>query len=348
MAAKPTTERTETRHAKEIRRNGLDPYGGVAILPAHGCRFRLTLSVMGRIVQPDGLFPFPPACGESAVLQFSFCRPEPRRPRHDALTPGAAHRLREHGSYLCLATAALAAVALLGLAGCQTPPQTAAPAFGSTVPPPGTGMIGQPATYGAATPQGVAYPPAINAPPMPGPATAWQGVPPAAAPANNTWSWAQSGNAAAPPAGQPPATMQQYGSQLANQANQYQQGATNQTQQYANQLQNQPQQWANQQQQALANQQQQVTNQLQNTSNQYQQGLNNQTQQYANQLQQNTQAAQQQVNAQLQGATNQMQQAVPQMPAGPQQQTANGNWWPFTNASGMPPARSDPAQTTRY
>jgi hypothetical protein len=52
---------------------------------------------------------------------------------------------------------ALAALVLVGLAGCQTPPQTAAP-YGATVPPPGTGMIGQPAPYNGyvSTPQGAA------------------------------------------------------------------------------------------------------------------------------------------------------------------------------------------------
>jgi len=146
---------------------------------------------------------------------------------------------------------------------------------------------------------------------MPGPATSWQSVAQPAAPANNTWSWAQSGNAATPPAIQQPVNMQQYGNQMANQANQYQQSLTNQAQQYANQM--------------------------QNTANQYQQGFNNQAQQLNNQFQQG-----------MQGATNQMQQAMPQMPPGPQQQTANGNWWPFSNTSGMPPARAVPAQPARY
>jgi hypothetical protein len=40
---------------------------------------------------------------------------------------------------------------------------------------------------------------------------------------------------------------------------------------------------------------------------------------------------------------------MPQMPTGgPQQQTANGNWWPFSNTSGMPPARAIPVQPARY
>ena len=257
--------------------------------------------------------------------------------------PGARWpHLGAHGSSVCLAAAALGALALLGLAGCQTPPQSAAPVYGSTVAPPATGMIGQPAPYGisSAAPAAVPYPAAPGSPPMPGPATSWQSVGQPAAPPANTWSWAQSGNATAPAGVQPP-NMQQYGNQLANQANQYQQGLANQAQQYANQLQAQPQQYVNQAQQSLANQQQQFTNQLQNTANQYQQGFNAQAQQLNNQFQQGMQSAQQQMN-------NQLQQAVPQMPAGPQQQTANGNWWPFSSPSGMPPARSIPAQPARY
>jgi hypothetical protein len=243
----------------------------------------------------------------------------------------------EHRSHLCLATAALAIVVLLGLAGCQTPPQTTAPAYGAMVPPPGTGMVGQPAQYGswATAPQGAAYPPSPSPPPMPGPATAWQGAAAPAAPAPNSWSWSQPAASTAPP------SLQQYGNQLSNQANQYQQSMTNQAQQYANQMQAQPQQWTNQAQQSLANQQQQLGNQWQSTANQYQQGLNNQMQQFNGQVQQNLQAGQQQLN-------QQMQQAMPQYPAGPQQQTANGSWWPFSNTSGMPPARATPAVTPRY
>ena len=273
------------------------------------------------------------------MLHVSNCRPEPPRPRHDADPRSGRPRLRDHGSYLCLATAALAAVALLGLAGCQTPPQTAAPVYGSTVAPPSTGMIGQPAPYGSysAAPPAVSIPGAAGTAPMPGPATSWQSVPQPAAPANNTWSWAQSGNTATPPAVQQPANMQQYGNQMANQANQYQQNLTNQAQQYANQMQAQPQQYANQTQQSLNAQQPQLANQMQNTANQYQQGFNNQAQQLNNQFQQG-----------MQNATNQVQQSMPQMPAGPQQQTTNGNWWPFSNTSGMPPARAVPVQTTRY
>ena len=51
------------------------------------------------------------------MLSFSNCRPERPRPGPDADPRNGTSRLRDHGSYLCLATAALAAVALLGLAG---------------------------------------------------------------------------------------------------------------------------------------------------------------------------------------------------------------------------------------
>jgi hypothetical protein len=237
----------------------------------------------------------------------------------------------ESKAYFRLTALALAAIAFPGLTGCQTPPQTAAPVYGSTVPPPATGMINQPAPYGGfvSSPQGAAYPP--NAPVMPGPSTAWQGTAPTApaTPPANSWSWSQTGT----PTTQP--SMQQYGNQLATQANQYQQGITNQAQQYANQMQAQPQQWANSTQQAIANQQQQLNNQLQNTANQYQQSFNNQAQQWNNQLQQNLQAQQQQLSGQ-------MQQAMPQ------QQTVNGNWWPFQSPAGMPPPRATPAMPARY
>ncbi|NBW97256.1 MAG: hypothetical protein EBR28_11135, partial [Planctomycetia bacterium] len=194
-----------------------------------------------------------------------------------------------------------------------------APAYGATVPPPGTGMIGQPAPYNGyvSSPQGAAYPPA---PVMPGPTGGWQGTAPAApaAPAPNTWSWSQTGTPTAPP------SLQQYGNQ-----------ANNQVQQYANQMQAQPQQWANSTQQAIANQQQQLSNQMQATANQYQQGLNNQVNQYGNQMQQNLQQQQQQL-------TGQMQQAFPQ------QQTANGNWWPFQSPNSVPPARATPTAAPKY
>ena len=86
-----------------------------------------------------------------------------------------ASKFAQHSGYLCLATAMLGMLALLFVAGCQTP-QTA-----STVAPPATGMIGQPAQYGswATPPQGAAYPPTASTPPMPGPATQWQGAAPA-------------------------------------------------------------------------------------------------------------------------------------------------------------------------
>jgi len=257
-----------------------------------------------------------------------------RRSRRDPEGDHDTLQLREHGSYLCLATAALAAVALLGLAGCQTPPQTAAPVYGSTVAPPATGMIGQPAPYGgyATTPPTVSYAPPAGAQPMPGPSTSWQGVAQPAAPAANSWSWSQPSGATS----QPAPSMQPYGNQVANQANQYQQSLSNQANQYAAQTQ-----------QSLANQGQQFNNQLQNTANQYQQGFNNQMQQYNNQMQQGMQSAQQQMNAQFQQANTQMQQAMPQM-TGPQQQTTNGSWWPFSNTSGMPPARATPAMPARY
>jgi len=243
----------------------------------------------------------------------------PCQPQHAGASKLPAWRqLHALRAGLCLTTVAIAALLLLGVAGCQTPPQTAAPAYGNTVAPPGTGMINQPAPYGGfvSAPQGAAYPPA--APVMPGPSTGWQpGTAPAAAP-NNSWSWSQTGTPATAP------SMQQYGNQLAAQSNQYQQNMSNQAQQYANQMQAQPQQWSNSTQQALANQQQQLTNQMQNTTNQYQQ-----------QMQQALQAQQQQLSGQ-------MQQAMPQ------QQTVNGNWWPFQSPSSVPPARSTPAVTTRY
>lgn len=240
----------------------------------------------------------------------------------------------EHRSYICLATAALAAVALLCLAGCQTP-NTAA-----TVAPPATGMIGQPAQYGswATMPQGAAYPAGSSAPPMPGPATQWQSTMPAAqtapaAPPANSWSWSQP---AAPP--------QTYGGQVPAAPQTMPQPA----QQFANQVQAAPQQYANQMQQTLANQQQQLNNQAQATMNQYQQGMNNQWQQMNNQLQNQTQqafnGAQQQVqqytNQAQQSLTNAQQQVTAQMP---QQPAQTATWNPFaTSASSMPPARATP------
>ncbi len=245
----------------------------------------------------------------------------------------AADGIGSHRPYLCLTTVALAALALLGLAGCQTPPQNAAPVYGATVPPPGTGMVGQPAPYGGfvSTPQGAAYPPAP--PVMPGPTTSWQGAPqtmPAAPAAPNSWTWSQPGTPAAPQAA--PQSVQQYGNQLSAQANQYAQGMTNQAQQFSNQMQAQPQQWANSTQQAINAQAQQYGNQMQAATNQYQQ-----------QLQQNLQSQQQQLSGQMQQATNQL---YPQ--SAPQQQTVNGNWWPFQSPSSVPPARSTPAVPARY
>lgn len=236
---------------------------------------------------------------------------------------------------------------VVAAAGCQTPPQNA---YAGTVPPPSTGMIGQPAAYGSyvASPQGAAYPPGA---PLPGPANTWQSAaptapppqtfasPPPSAPApasNNTWSWAQTGNQPQAP------SLQQYGNQLNNQfnnqLNQAQQGLSQQGQQLTNQWNNtanqmqqqlsqQPQQWANQAQQNVAAQQQQLGNQMQNTANQMQQQFNN---------------SMQQANTQAQQA---MQQAWPQQPT---QQTANGNWWPFTSPNQVPPARATPAMPTKY
>lgn len=230
--------------------------------------------------------------------------------------------MREHRFSLRLATAALAVTGLVSAMGCKTPPPTGAPAYGAaTVAPPGTGMAGQPAPFGtyAAPPQAVSYPPAAGAP-MPGPASSWQSAAPAAAPAaappTNTWSWSQAGSPQAQPVQQPS------------------------LQQYANQYTNQAQQFANQTQQSLTAQQQQMANQLQNAANQYQQGANNQ-------MQQGMQNAQQQLNQQMQQATNQLQQSVPQM-QGPQTQTVNGNWWPFSDANALPPARATPAAVPRY
>lgn len=234
----------------------------------------------------------------------------------------------------------LSAVATVG---CQTPNAA------TTVAPPATGMIGQPAAYGgwATAPQGAAYPPTISAPPMPGPAAApvaqmappmpgpatqWQSAAPAAQPAQNSWSWSQ-------PQATPPPSLQGYGQQLQNSANQTQANLTNQAQQYGNQMQAQPQQWANQTQQTMANQQQQWNQQLQNTTNQYQQGVNNQVQGAQQQVTNQLQGAQQQVTNQLQGAQQQVTAQMPQYQAPP---PAN-SWNPFaTTSSSLPPARATP------
>lgn len=231
-----------------------------------------------------------------------------------------------HGSYLCLATAALAAAALLGLAGCQT---ARAP---TTVAAPGTGMIGQPAPYGVSPqPMGAAYP---AAPPMPGPAPQWQASAPAA-PAANTWSWAQ------PQAGGPtmPAAPQMPNSQsLSNQAQQYGNQMQAQGQQFANQMQNS----ANQQWQQMANQTQQqaqqYANQAQQQANQYLNQAGQQANQYMNQA---GQQAQQYVNGAQQQVTAQMPTYQPQPP--------NTSWNPFsTSALSQPPARATPTSVPRY
>ena len=87
--------------------------------------------------------------------------------------------------------------------------------------------------------------------------------------------------------------------------------------------------------QQYANQQgQQINNQLQAAGNQYSQQFNNQVQQFNNQTQAALQSQQQALSGQL--------------PPVPQQQTANGNWWPFTSPAGMPPSRSTPAQPVKY
>jgi hypothetical protein len=234
-------------------------------------------------------------------LSQSSSRSEPR----DAST------FAQHSGYLCLATAMLGILALLFIAGCQTP-QTA-----STVAPPATGMIGQPAQYGswATPPQGAAYPPTASAPPMPGPATQWQGAAPA--------------TTVAQPAGTMPP--QQFANQVPTTTNQFTQGVNNQAQQFTNQTQQQ-----------LTAQQQQVVNQAQAAANQYQQNAANQWQQMNNQLQGQTQQA-------LNGVQQQGQQAITaQMP--PQQPAPNTSWNPFsTSAMSQPPARATPVTTVpRY
>lgn len=225
--------------------------------------------------------------------------------------------LGAHRSYLCLATAALAAAALVGLAGCQT---ARAP---TTVAPPATGMIGQPAPYGVMPQQmGAAYP---AAPPMPGPATQWQASAPAA-PAPNTWSWAQ-------PQPQPAAPAMPTAPQMPSS-----QSIANQGQQFGNQMQAQGQQFANQMQNSANQQWQQMANQTQQQANQYMNQATQQANQYMNQA---GQQAQQYVN----GA---QQQVTAQMPTG-QPPAANASWNPFaTPATSMPPARATPAAPPRY
>jgi hypothetical protein len=225
---------------------------------------------------------------------------------------------RAHGSYVCLAIAALAAAALLGLAGCQTarPP--------TTVAPPATGMIGQPAPYGVMPQQmGAAYP---AAPPMPGPATQWQASAPAAPP-QGTWSWAQ------PQPGAPTMPTAQQMPQMPSS-----QSLANQAQQYGNQMQAQAQQYGNQMQNSANQQWQQMANQTQQQANQYMNQATQQANQYMNQA---GQQAQQYVN----GA---QQQVTAQMPTG-QPPAVNTSWNPFsTPSTAMPPARATPAAPTRY
>ena len=238
-------------------------------------------------------------------------------PRRDAELVATVDLQRNaHRSYLCLAVAAVAAAALLSLAGCQT---ARAP---STVAPPATGMIGQPAPYGVQPQQmGAGYP---AAPPMPGPATQWQASAPTA-PAPNTWSWAQP-QAGAPtyPAAPP---MQTPNSQ----------SIANQAQQYGNQMQAQGQQFANQMQNTANQQWQQMANQAQGQANQYTNQATQQANQYVNQA---GQQAQQYVN----GA---QQQVTAQMPTQPQ--AVNTSWNPFsTSAISQPPARATPPPPPRY
>lgn len=237
-----------------------------------------------------------------------------------------------HSSFF-LATIAVAAIVLLSLAGCQTPNGA------GTVPPPATGMIGQPAQYGgwATQPMGAAYPASPSPPPMPGPATQWQGAAAAAPQPNTSWSWSQP----AAPQGQP-----------------YQQTMQNQAQQFANQAQAAPQQYANQAQQFANQQQQQLANQAQATVNQAQQSANTQWQQANNQLQAQTQQAfangqqqaQQLFNPAQQPPVGGPQPVTAQMPQYPPPQATNTSWNPFaTSASSMPPARATPMnQVPRY
>lgn len=232
--------------------------------------------------------------------------------------------------------AAVGCLAIAALVGCQSARTP------TTVAPPATGMIGQPAQYGswATMPQGAAYPASPSPPPMPGPVTQWQGTAPAA-PAANSWSWAQ-------PAQQVPApTLQQYApagspaagypQNLANQAQQYGNQLQGQTQQYANQMQQQAQASANQLQQGVNNQWQQMTNQAQQQAQQAMTGAQQQAQQYMN-------GAQQQAQQYLNGAQQQVTAQMPQYQPPPQYQAApNTSWNPFaTSATSLPPARATP------
>jgi gas vesicle protein len=264
------------------------------------------------IVAGDAPFPKPPRRGVPAVPS-----PSPYRRGVESAT-AFGQPPRAHGSYLCLAVAALAAAALLGIAGCQT---ARAP---MTVAPPATGMIGQPAPYGVAPqPMGAAYP---AAPPMPGPVTQWQASAPAAPPAG-TWSWAQP---------QPGAPALQTAPQMPQMPSS--QSLTNQAQQYGNQMQAQAQQFGNQMQNSANQQWQQMANQTSQQTNQYMNQATQQANQYMNQ-------AGQQAQQYLNGA---QQQVTAQMPTG-QPPAVNTSWNPFsTPAASMPPARATPVAVPRY
>ncbi len=240
--------------------------------------------------------------------------PTSTSPRRDAeLAATVDLQSGGHRSYLCLAVAAAAAAALLGLAGCQT---ARAP---NTVAPPATGMIGQPAPYGVQPqPMGPGYP---AAPPMPGPATQWQASAPAAPPQNG-WTWAQP-QAGAPPYPAAPQMQPPNSQSIANQA-----------QQFGNQMQAQGQQFANQMQNSANQQWQQAANQMQGQANQYMNQAGQQVNQAGQQAQQYINGAQQQVTA--------------QMPTG-QPPATNTSWNPFsTSALSQPPARATPAPPPRY
>jgi hypothetical protein len=267
------------------------------------------------IVAGDAPFPKPPRRGVPAVPS-----PSPYRRGVESAT-AFGQPPRAHGSYLCLAVAALAAAALLGIAGCQT---ARAP---MTVAPPATGMIGQPAPYGVAPqPMGAAYP---AAPPMPGPVTQWQASAPAAPPAG-TWSWAQPQPGA--PALQTAPQMPQMPQMPSSQS------LTNQAQQYGNQMQAQAQQFGNQMQNSANQQWQQMANQTSQQTNQYMNQATQQANQYMNQ-------AGQQAQQYLNGA---QQQVTAQMPTG-QPPAVNTSWNPFsTPAASMPPARATPVAVPRY
>ena len=277
-----------------------------------------------------------PDCPSGRKISKTMTCGEPVVPTPSQPPAAAAHR-----SYLFLTTAALVGLALVCLAGCQTPRSP------GTVPPPATGMIGQPAQYGswATPPQGAAYPPAPSMPPMPGPATQWQGVQPASPPPS-TWSWAQ-------PAGAPPAMPPQAPPGFAAPSSQ---SISNQAQQFANQMQNSAQNATNQFNQNLNNQWQQMNGQMQQQANQAVNQAQQQANQYMNQAQQQ---ANQYMNQGQQGLTNAQQQVTAQMPAyqqpyppqyGQPAPPAGGSWNPFaTSPQSLPPARATPVTTVpRY